>query len=78
MHDNAYLQLMSRLFESIKREVESAIARGENPDQASKTIKLEELEKLFVGNSRMRRLIFANYVLGGGVAAAFTDATTKK
>ncbi len=78
MHDDAYLQLMSRLFESIKREVDGAIGRGENLDQASKTIKLEELEKLFVGNSRMRRLIFANYVLGGGVAAAFTDATTKK
>lgn len=78
LHDNAYIKLMSRLFASIKQQVEAAVARGETLEQTRKSVNLDEFEKLFAGNSRIRRNIFNNYVKGGGVAAAFSDASIKK
>ena len=73
-HDS-YLKLMVRLFASIKQQVEAAVARGETLDQARKSVNLDEFQSAFAGNSRMRKLIFRNYVLGAGVEAAFRDAT---
>ena len=78
LHDDAYVKLMSRLFASLKEQVEGAVARGETLEQTRKSVDLDEFQKLFVGNSRMRRSIFGNYVKGAGIAAAFADATTKK
>jgi glyoxylase-like metal-dependent hydrolase (beta-lactamase superfamily II) len=78
LHDNAYVKLMSRLFASMKEQVEAAVGRGETLEQARKSVNLDEFQKLFVGDSRMRRSIFGNYVKGAGIAAAYTDATTKK
>jgi cyclase len=77
LRDDAYLKLMARLFASIKQQVEAAVARGENLEQTRKSVNLDEFRKLFAGDSRMRRLIFANYVRGPAVEAAFRDATAK-
>jgi glyoxylase-like metal-dependent hydrolase (beta-lactamase superfamily II) len=78
MHDNAYLKLMSRLFASMQQQVEAAVARGETLEQARKNVNLDEFQKLFAGDSRIRKSIFSNYIKGSGVAAAFSDASTKK
>jgi cyclase len=77
MHDDAYVQLMVRLFTSMKQQVEAAVARGETLEQARQSVNLDELQKLFVGESRMRRIVFSGYVKGAGLAAAYSDATRK-
>ena len=77
LHDDAYIQLMVRLFASMKEQVEAAVARGETLEQTRKSVNLDEFQKLFAGESRMRRDVFASYVKGAGLAAAYTDATTK-
>jgi cyclase len=78
MRDDSYVRLMARLFASMKQQVEAAVARGETLEQTRKGINLGEFQKLFVGDSRMRRDIFGSYVMGAGVAAAFSDATSKR
>jgi cyclase len=78
LHDAAYVKLMSRLFASMKEQVDAAVARGETLEQTRKSVNLDEFQKLFVGDSRTRRSIFGNYVRGAGIAAAYTDAATKK
>jgi hypothetical protein len=54
-----------------------AVARGETLEQTRQSVNLDEFQKLFAGESRMRKLIFRNYVLGPAVEAAFRDATAK-
>jgi glyoxylase-like metal-dependent hydrolase (beta-lactamase superfamily II) len=78
LRDDAYVQLMARLFKSIKLQVEAAIARGEDLEHTRKSIDLAEFEKLFAGESKMRKSIFRAYVVGPAVAAAFADAKEKK
>lgn len=75
--DDKYVNLMAGLFGAMKQQVDAAIARGESLEQARKVITLEEFRKAFVGESRMRRDIFDSYVMGAGLAAAFSDAAAK-
>ena len=77
LRDDSYLKLMVRLFASIKEQVGAAVARGETLEQTRKSVNLDEFQKAFAGDSRMRKLIFRNYVAGGGIEAAFRDANTK-
>lgn len=74
LRDDSYVKQMARLFASIRQQVEAGVARGENLEQIRKSVNLSEFEKLFVGDSRMRRDIFGSYVAGAGIAAAFSDA----
>jgi cyclase len=78
LRDDAYVKLMSRLFTSMKGQVAAGAARGESLEQLRKSVNLDELRKLFVGDSRVRRDIFDSYVLGAGLAAAYADATAKQ
>lgn len=78
LRDTAYLNLMSRLFLSMKEQVEAAVKRGETLEQTRKSVNLDGFQKLFVGDSRMRKDIFGSYVIGAGIAAAFSDASAKK
>lgn len=77
LRDHSYPKLMAKLFASVKQQVETAVARGETLEQVQKSVNLDEFQTSFAGDSRMRRLIFRNYVLGPAVQAAFADATTK-
>jgi hypothetical protein len=77
LRDDAYVRLLARLFTSMKQQVTAAVARGETLEQVRKSVNLDEFRKLFVGDSRVRRSIFDNYVLGAGLAAAYADATAK-
>lgn len=77
LRDDAHLKLMARLFASIKQQVEAAVARGETLEQTRKSVKLDEFQKLFAGDSPMRNDIFTSYVTGPAVAAAFLDASAK-
>lgn len=77
LHDDAYLKLMAGLFAAMQQQVTAAVARGETLEQTRKSVNLTEFQQQFVGDSRMRKNIFNNYVLGAGLAAAFSDATAK-
>jgi cyclase len=75
LRDQSYVKLLMKLFGSIAEQVQAAVARGETMEQTRKSVNLTELQAQFAGASRMRKLIFLNYVVGGGVEAAFLDAT---
>lgn len=77
LRDEVYLKSLVKLFASIREQVDAAVARGETLEQTRKSVNLAEFQKLFAGDSRMRKLIFLNYVAGGAVEAAFRDATAK-
>ena len=77
LRDDSYIRLMVRLFRSIKQQVEASVSRGATLEQTRGNVKLDEFEKSFAGTSRMRQLIFRNYVLGPAVEAAFNDASAK-
>jgi peptide/nickel transport system permease protein len=62
---------------SVRGHVEAAVARGETLEQARKGVNLDEFQKAFAGDSRVRRMIFRSYVLGPAVDAAFNDASKK-
>ena len=78
LRDDAYLKLMANLFASIKRQVEASVGRGETLEQTRKGVNLDEFQKAFAGDSRMRKMIFRSYVMGPAVEAAFNDASAKK
>jgi cyclase len=78
LRDDSHLRLMSRLFRSITEQVSGSVARGETLEETRKAVNLDEFEKLFAGDSRVRRTVFRNYVRGAGVAAAYAEATAKR
>jgi cyclase len=78
LRDDSYAKLMARLFAAMRQQVEAMVARGYTLEQARKEINLSEYEKLLVGESKVRRGIFGSYVMGAGVAAAFSDASSAK
>jgi glyoxylase-like metal-dependent hydrolase (beta-lactamase superfamily II) len=77
LRDISYVKSLVKLFANIDQQVKAAVARGETLEQTRKSVNLDEFQKLFAGDSRMRKLIFVNYVAGAGVEAAFRDATAK-
>ncbi len=77
LHDDTYVKSLVKLFATIRDQVDAAVARGETLEQTRKSVNLDELQKLIAGDSRMRKLIFLNYVVGAGVEAAYHDSTAK-
>ena len=77
LRDDAYVRQMARLFASMQQQVTAAAARGESLEQVRRSVNLDEFRKVFAGDSRVRRDIFDSYVLGAGLAAAYSDATAK-
>ena len=77
LKDDSHLKMMSRLFAFIDEEVRAGVKRGEKVDEIRKNLKLDYYREIFAGESRMRKLIFQNYVAGPTVDAAYLDATSK-
>ena len=77
LHDDSYVKLMANLLVSVKQQTDAAVARGETLDQARKSVNLDELRKAFAGDSRVRILVFRNYVEYPAVEAAFHEASAK-
>lgn len=78
MRDDAYVKLMVRLLAAIKQQVEAAVARGETLEQTRRSVNLAEFRQAFAGDSKFKGFIFANYVTGPAVAAAFRQASAKQ
>ncbi|MDQ3798430.1 MAG: MBL fold metallo-hydrolase [Acidobacteriota bacterium] len=78
LRDDSYLKLISRMFASVEQQTEAAIARGENLEQAQKSVNIEEFQQQITGESFYRKTIFRSYVAPTSVAAVFREATTKR
>ena len=76
--DDSYTRLMIRMLASIGEQTEAAVARGETLDQARKSVNLEEFRRAIAGDSKVRSLLFSEYVRGPAVARAFEAATAAK
>ncbi|HEV8135700.1 MAG TPA: MBL fold metallo-hydrolase [Pyrinomonadaceae bacterium] len=76
--DDSQVKEMSKLFLTIDEQVRAAVKRGETLDQIHKNLNLDSFRDYFAGNSRIRKLIFRNYVAGPAVDAAYLDATAKQ
>jgi len=77
LKDDSQVKLMSKLFAYIDEQVRAAVNRGEDLEQVRKSVNLDYYRDIFAGESRMRKLIFRNYVVGPAVEAAYLDATSK-
>jgi len=78
LHDDSQVRAMSKLFATIDEQVRAAVKRGETLEQIHQNLNLDSFRDEFAGNSRIRRLIFRNYVAGPAVDAAYLDATAKQ
>jgi glyoxylase-like metal-dependent hydrolase (beta-lactamase superfamily II) len=76
--DDSYLKTLAEMFASIKQQTEAAVARGETLEQARKSVNLDGFRKQIAGDSRVRRILFSNYVAGPAIGAAFGEAAAKK
>jgi glyoxylase-like metal-dependent hydrolase (beta-lactamase superfamily II) len=77
LHGDAYLQQQSELMAYVWEKVKAAAARGESLDDARKSADLVEWRKRFAGESHALRLVFGQFIVGGGVAKAYAEATAK-
>ena len=78
LRNDSYVNLMAQLFAAMEQQVKVAVERGEDLEQIRKSVNLSEFQRQFAGESRMRKLVFRNYVMGAGIEAAFRDASSKK
>jgi cyclase len=78
LRDDSYLKLISQMFASVKQQTEAAIKRGENLEQAQKSVNIEEFQKQITGESFYRKTIFRNYVAAASVASVFREAAGKR
>lgn len=69
-----YPRLVSRLLASMARQTRAAVARGETLEQARASVDLSEFRRLIAGESRVRDILFSQYVVGPGVARAYEAA----
>ena len=65
------------MFASIDEQVRAAVKSGADLEQVRKSVNLDSFRDALAGNSRMRKLIFRNYVTGPAIEAAYLDATAK-
>ena len=77
LHDDSYVRLLVRLLASIKGQTEAAVARGETLEQARKSVDLGEFRTAIAGESKVRNLLFSQYVAGPAVARAYEAAKAR-
>jgi glyoxylase-like metal-dependent hydrolase (beta-lactamase superfamily II)/erythromycin esterase-like protein len=69
MRDAVYVSLVHRMLVSIRDQTAAAVARGDSLAEVRKRVNLDEFRNAIVGDSKLRRFVFANYVTGPAVAA---------
>jgi cyclase len=75
LRDDAYVRDVSRMLASLRRQAAAAVARGETLEQARQSVDLGEFRARFAGDSQLRGVVFDQYVVSPGVAAAWREAT---
>lgn len=78
LHDDKQLELMSRMFASMTEQAKAARDRGESLDQYRKSLDVKEFKQVLAGDSTLRKILFANYVVQPGTASAYADVTSQR
>lgn len=78
LRDTAYIELMAELLEALRERTTAAVARGETLEQARKSVDLEEFRQRLAGSSRLRSLVFSNYVLEPAVTRMYAEAAASR
>ena len=73
LHDDKQLELLSRMFRSITEQTKAGIAKGEKLEQIQKEMDLKEFKQALAGDSTLKKILFANYVVQPGTASAYAD-----
>jgi len=73
MRDTTYMRLVADLFASITSQVRAAAGAGQTLEQVRKAVDLAQFRQQFAGDSQLKRFLFANYVTGPAVAAAYRE-----
>ena len=76
--DDSYAALLSRLFASVKEQVETPALEGKSLAEIRKFVDLSEFRNKLVGDSKVRSTLFEMYVEGPAVESAYRDATSNK
>jgi glyoxylase-like metal-dependent hydrolase (beta-lactamase superfamily II) len=76
LRDDTHLRTVVRLLAAIRDGTAAAVARGETLEQTRKSVDLGEFRRALAGESRVRRLLFDNYVAGPAVARAYEHASS--
>jgi glyoxylase-like metal-dependent hydrolase (beta-lactamase superfamily II) len=66
-----HARLISRMLHSLTEQVRAARARGETLDQVKASVKLDEFERAFAGDSQLRRILFSYYVTTPAIQRAY-------
>ena len=74
MRDFTYGDMVVAALRSLEQQTRAAKARGLDLTAARKTVDLVDLERRFVGDSKVRRLSWENYFVSPGVERAFEQA----
>lgn len=77
LREDSYLATIGAMFASIRRQAGEAVARGDALDVARKSANLDEFRGKLAGESRVRRLLFSNYVARRAVGVAYREAGGK-
>lgn len=77
LRDDTYLGLVTELMGSLKAQTAKAVAAGKSLDETRGLVNLDDLERRFAGDSKLRRFLFDRYVRQPGVASAYADAGGK-
>jgi len=77
LHDDSYLKTLSEMFASITKQTKESVARGDTLAQVRKAVNLSEFKQRLAGESIVRKLLFANYVVGPSIGAAYAEAGGK-
>lgn len=75
LRDDTHLRTVARLLAAIRDGTAAAVARGETLEQTRRSVDLSEFRRALAGESRVRRLLFDNYVAGPAVARAYEHAS---
>ncbi|HEX7828907.1 MAG TPA: MBL fold metallo-hydrolase, partial [Thermoanaerobaculia bacterium] len=73
MRDDSYVRSELALLQSLVEQTRAAKASGKSLDETRKVVKLDTFEKTFAGDSKSLAFVFANYVSGSGIAAAYNE-----
>ena len=78
LDNDMQVRILSKMFASIDDQVRAAVKTQADLEQVRKSVNLDSFRDALAGNSRMRKLIFRNYLTGPAVEAAYLDATAKQ
>lgn len=77
MSNTQYLDKMRNLFAEAFKRVKAAVAAGGTKEEAQKSVDLSSFEKSFCAESKVRKVLWDNYVKVPTIAAAYRELTVE-